>query len=144
MCFPFVNHCEAFGWARRAVLSSISHVWGSRSLPRTAATRVLALLIVSHLLLHTPRSLLLWEVRNSSVLRITSASLQFGHRSLYSHPSLSLCSLSEGVHSPFQRRISFNQDPELNLRTYFSICDAKSGLCILVPNQTSETEFWVK
>lgn len=80
-----------------SLLSSISHAWGSHSIPRMPGTHFLALLQSSRLLLHTPRSLLPCAFRNSKVLRMLSAPLQFGLRSVCSHPSLPFCSVSEGA-----------------------------------------------
>lgn len=77
----------------------------------------LLVLLTSHPLLHTPQFLLLRAFRNP-LLRMTSAALQFGHKFLYSHPSLSFCSSSE-VHNPFQSIISLDLDTVLNLKVLF-------------------------
>lgn len=62
-----------------------------------------------------------WEVRKH-LLRIPSASFQFGHLySLYSHPSLSLLFIKE-VCNLFQSIIPVDQDPDLVLRSCFSTC----------------------
>lgn len=61
---------------------------------RMSLPYLLTLLTPSHPLPHFPGFLLLWAGRNHW-LKITSASLQFGHKFLYSHPSHSFYSLSE-------------------------------------------------
>ena len=83
-----------------SALSSISHVWGSHSVRRTAGTHLA--LLASSRLLHTPGSLLPCTVRRNKVLRMPSASLQFGHRSVCSHPSLPFWSLSGAQPLPQQ------------------------------------------
>lgn len=93
-----------------SVLSSISHAWGCHSVPRMAGTHLLALLPSSRLL-HTPGSLLPCAFRNNKVLRMPSVPLQFGHRSVCSHPSLPFCSVSEGA-QPLPEQ-NLNQDPDL-------------------------------
>lgn len=96
-----------------SLLSSISHAWGSHSIPRMPGTHFLALLQSSRPLLHTPRSLLPCAFRNSKVLRMLSAPLQFGLRSVCSHPSLPFCSVSEGAQPLPEQNRSLNQDPDL-------------------------------
>jgi len=111
-----------------SVLSSISHSWGCHSVPRMAGTHLLALLPSSRLL-HTPGSLLPCAFRNNKVLRMPSAPLQFGHRSVCSHPSLPFCSVSEGA-QPLPEQ-NLNQDPDLP--RCVSITRFPPSLCFVHP-----------
>lgn len=93
MCLPLVKYHVAFSWVLVLPAPFLTSM-ACFPFPRMAVPYLLAPLTPSHSLLHTPGFLLLCTVRNLW-LRITSASLQFGNKFLYSHPSLSFCSLSE-------------------------------------------------